>query len=241
MGADQVGVGDPALGRAGDDDFTRLPIFGGIDEHILHARQAGEPDNIVGDVTPLGGSAGHLGLKSRQRHLAKRRTLANVAGQLGVGGHTPLAGEPRIGDEARSEHPLGVDHDTSRARGAAQSTTTTTLATTTLATATLAAATHAATTLSATPLATAALTTTHATAATTHATLGMGESGGRDCHGESHDRRRQQRGEAVDEGHPVSEGLGHGRTRRRRNGLPTFDSRRAPQTGACPQGTPRRS
>ncbi|MEI8317650.1 MAG: FAD-dependent monooxygenase, partial [Planctomycetia bacterium] len=81
----------------------------------------------------------------------------------------------------------------------------------------------------------------HSHAAATHATLGIGDSGRRDCHGEGHDRRRQQRGEAVDEGHPVSEGLGHGRTRRRRNGLPTFDSRRAPATGTSPQGTPRRS
>ena len=77
-------------------------------------------------------------------------------------------------------------------------------------------------------------TATHTTA--THATLGMGESGGRDRHGEGHDRRLQQRGEAVDEGHPVGEGLEHGRTRRKRNGLPTLDSRRAPESGTLSAG-----
>ena len=229
------GVGDPALGRTGDDDFPRLAILGRIDKHILHAGEAGEPGDIVGDVAAFGRSVGHFGLQPRQRHLAERRTLADVAGKFGIGSDSPLPGEPRVGDEARPQDSLGIDHDTGGARRTTKTATTTALATATHATATLATAAHA-TAAHATPAHAAAALAAHAAAAhaaathaaATHTTLAMGKSGGRDHHGEGHDRRRQQRGETVHEGHPVSEGLEHGRTRRKRNGLPTLSFPQGP-------------
>ena len=209
------GVGDPALGGTGDHHLARLRAFARIDEHILHAGQAGEPLDVVGDIAPFRGGFGHLGLEPRQRDLAEGRTLTDVARERSEGSRATLSREPGIGDEARAKNPLGIDHHASSTSGAAKTATAThaphaTATHTAHATAAHATAAHATTTHSAAahpaPTHASHATATHAAAHPATAHLAEGGRGGRHDR-ESHSRRRKERGDAAKERLAVGEGL----------------------------------
>ena len=69
-------VDEPGFGGAGEHDLARCVALGRIDEHILHAGEAGELLDLVGDAAAVGGVLRQRLFEPRERHLAERDLLS---------------------------------------------------------------------------------------------------------------------------------------------------------------------